>query len=50
MVGREVAARTAAMLQEDFAGCRRVDAGDYYRRPFWFKLAVRTSRLMAPIQ
>ena len=28
----------------------QVDETDYSKRPFWFKLAVRISRLMTPIQ
>jgi len=38
------------MLVEDFTHCREVHADEYDRRPFWFKLAVQTSRLLAPIQ
>ncbi len=30
--------------------CRRVDASEFENRPFWFRLAVRIARLMAPIQ
>jgi len=41
----------AAMLEADFARCRRVDlAGEYTRRPWWFKAAVRTARLLSPVQ
>ena len=50
VVDKDFAAGTAAMLEEDFANCCRVHAGDYDGRPFWFKMAVQTSRLMAPIQ
>lgn len=39
-----------AMLEADFKQCREVTAADYQQRPFWFRLAARTARLMAPIQ
>ena len=41
----------AAMLEADFARCRRVDlATEYARRPWWFKAAVRAARLLSPVQ
>jgi cardiolipin synthase len=49
-VDKDFAAEAAAMLEEDFTHCRQVHAGDYDDRPFWFKVAVQTSRLLAPIQ
>jgi cardiolipin synthase len=50
VMDRVFGAATAAMLEEDFAQCRRVAADEYDRRSFLFKLAVQSSRLLAPIQ
>ncbi len=47
---KNFAAAAAAMLEKDFGRCRQVGPEEYDRRPFWFKMAVQTSRLMAPIQ
>ena len=45
------AGEVAAMLEADFARCRRVDlATEYARRPWWFKAAVRAARLLSPVQ
>ena len=41
---------TTRMLIEDLSRCKPATAKDYHARPIWFKLAVRTARLMAPIQ
>lgn len=38
-----------AMLQKDFEASQLVDFANYSKRPFWFKLAARVSRLMSPI-
>jgi cardiolipin synthase len=38
------------MFAADFARSTRATAGDFTDRPWWFRLAARTSRLMAPIQ
>lgn len=37
------------MLQDDLAGSRAIDLSEYDRKPFWFKLAVRVSRLLSPL-
>lgn len=37
------------MLQDDLAASIAVDLSEYKRKPFWFKLAVRVSRLQAPL-
>jgi len=50
VVDRVFGAATAAMLEEDFAQCRQVTADEYDSRAFPFKLAVQSSRLLAPIQ
>ena len=38
------------MFAADFARSTRATATDYTARPWWFHLAARTSRLMAPVQ
>jgi cardiolipin synthase A/B len=38
------------MMLEDFENCFQVGKEDYTKRSFWFKLAVKVSRLLAPIQ
>ena len=37
------------MFENGFASSRLMQGGDYDNKPFWFKLAVRTSRLMSPV-
>ncbi|HEY9618304.1 MAG TPA: cardiolipin synthase [Microcoleaceae cyanobacterium] len=37
------------MLQTDLAASVLVNLDDYKRKPFWFRLVVQTSRLLAPI-
>jgi cardiolipin synthase A/B len=37
------------MLQEDLHACRLVNLNAYAKKPFWFKLAARVSRLLEPI-
>ncbi|GAB4542557.1 MAG: cardiolipin synthase [Pleurocapsa sp.] len=37
------------MLQQDLNVSRPIDLGSYQKKPFWFKLAARISRLLAPI-
>jgi cardiolipin synthase A/B len=46
----EFAGQVEAMLEKDFARSRAMDAGEYRARPFWFRLAARVARLMAPVQ
>jgi cardiolipin synthase len=41
--------RVEKMLQDDLAASVAVDLSEYDRKPFWFKLAVRVSRLLAPL-
>ena len=38
------------MFEADFARSTRATAADYTARPWWFRLAARTCRLMAPVQ
>ncbi|MCZ6771642.1 MAG: cardiolipin synthase, partial [Proteobacteria bacterium] len=37
------------MFEDDFAQSRLMQHGEYDAKPYWFKLAVRTARLMAPV-
>ncbi len=47
---REFTAQVARMLETDFAHSRAVGAQELSSRSFWFRFAVRASRLTAPIQ
>ncbi|MCG8584283.1 MAG: phospholipase D-like domain-containing protein, partial [Pirellulales bacterium] len=47
---KEFAANVEEMLTRDFSQCREVTSDELASKPFWFKLAVKTARLMAPIQ
>jgi cardiolipin synthase len=38
------------MFASDFARSRSASAADFTERPWWFRLAARTARLMAPVQ
>ncbi len=42
--------RVAAMFEHDFENCKRATKDDLHDRGFWFRLAVKSSRLLAPIQ
>ncbi len=44
------AAQVQEMFEADFARSRRMDPGEYDRKPWWFRLAVRLADLTAPIQ
>ncbi|HIG44030.1 MAG TPA: cardiolipin synthase [Gammaproteobacteria bacterium] len=37
------------MFEADFAESRRMERDEYDNKPYWFKLAVRSARLAAPI-
>lgn len=39
----------ATMLQDDLTVSRVIDLNTYQEKPFWFKLAAKVSRLLAPI-
>ena len=47
---RNFAETVAKMLETDFSHCKEVDVDELRKRSFWFRLAVRLSRLTAPIQ
>lgn len=42
--------KAEAMFAGDFARSTRASANEYTSRSWWFRLAARTSRLMAPVQ
>ena len=41
--------KVAAMLTNDFSRSRRATMEGYSQRPFFFRLAVQSARLLAPI-
>lgn len=47
--GAEFAAQVENMLKEDMARSIPMNYEDYDAKPWWFKLAVRTARLTAPV-
>lgn len=47
---RQFASSVEGMLEADFEKCVRAEVDDFQRRPFWFRVAVRFARLMAPLQ
>ena len=50
LVDRDFAREVEAMLVKDFANSREIAATDYTEASFWFRLAVRVARMLAPIQ
>jgi len=49
LADEDFASEAEKMFLDDFALSREVQPGDYSDRSFWFKLAVRLSRLTAPV-
>ena len=49
-VDRVFAAQVEEMLNIDFSNCRLVKKQELEGRSFWFKLATRVARLLAPVQ
>jgi len=49
VVDVEFAAQVEAMFLNDFQNSRLMAADEYDKKSYWFKLAVRTARLTAPI-
>jgi cardiolipin synthase len=47
---KDFAAEAEKMLSRDFEQSRQVTADELHQRSFWFRFAVQSSRLMAPIQ
>lgn len=50
MPSQEVAANVEAMLENDFAQCRRVTIDEINQRSMWMKVVSRAAYLMAPVQ
>ena len=44
------AAEVEHMLETDFSKSRLMEPGEYDRKPWWFRFAVKLARLTAPIQ
>ena len=44
------AAEVERMLETDFSKSRLMEPGEYDRKPWWFRFAVKLARLTAPIQ
>ena len=49
IVDAEFATEVADMLAADFANSRLMERDEYEQKPLWFKLAVRSAHLAAPI-
>jgi len=49
VVDSELAVNVEQMFENDFASSRLMERDEYDNKPFWFKLAVRTARLAAPV-
>ena len=49
VIDAEFAGKVEKMFEEDFSGSRLMQPDEYDNKPFWFKLAVRTARLTAPV-
>ena len=45
----EFAGNVERMFQNDFSVSRLMEQDEYDNKPYWFKLAVRTARLAAPV-
>ena len=49
VVDGELAMNVEKMFENDFSSSRLMERDEYDNKPFWFKLAVRTARLTAPV-
>jgi len=45
----EFASALEAMLEQDLANSTEIKPGNFDKKPFWFRLAAKVSRLLAPI-
>jgi len=45
----DFAGNVERMFQNDFSVSRLMEQDEYDNKPYWFKLAVRTARLAAPV-
>ncbi len=50
IVDTDFAKEVEAMFEADFARSRLMQPGEYDAKPWWFRFAVRVSRLAAPVQ
>ena len=49
VIDAELAGNVEQMFENDFVSSRLMERDEYDNKPFWFKLAVRTARLAAPV-
>ncbi len=49
-ISSSFAATVEQMLKKDFEHCIQISNADFRNKPFWYRLAVRMARLMAPLQ
>ena len=49
VIDAEFGGKVEKMFEKDFASSRLMQPDEYDNKPFWFKLAVRTARLTAPV-
>ena len=49
IVDAELAGNVEKMFENDFSSSRLMARDEYDKKSFWFKLAVRTARLEAPV-
>jgi cardiolipin synthase len=47
---KEFAKNVEDMMKEDFSNSFQITEEDYTKKPFWYKLAIKVARLLAPIQ
>ncbi len=45
----DFAGNVERMFQNDLSASRLMEQDEYDNKPYWFKLAVRTARLAAPV-
>jgi len=50
VIDKAFCAEVENMLEEDFSHSTLVNADEYSQKPFWYKLAVRSARLLSPLQ
>ena len=49
IVDRDFAGQMAAMFERDFAHARVIDPAELDKKPLWWQVGVRLSRLAAPV-
>jgi len=49
VIDGELSKAVEQMFENDFSSSRLMERDEYDNKPFWFKLAVRTARLTAPV-